>query len=298
MGILMLISSLFFLSGVFIDDRMITGAPAWLKPTKFAISIAFYTLTFSWILGFVQTDKRWKQRLVTLSGGIISTVFVLEMLPITIQVIRGTTSHFNYSTPFDTFLFNVMGAAIMTLFITHLVVTLVLVFQRFDNPAFALALRAALIISLIGMSFGYLMSSPTAQQLAQLQAGETLNIIGAHTVGAPDGSASIPVLYWSRTGGDLRIGHFVGMHALQLLPLLGWLITTRTRLQQRQQQHLILISALTYLSMTLLVTWQALRAQPITAPDALTLSVFSSILLLSIISTLIVLRPKPQTALT
>ena len=37
------------LVGLALDPRIITGAPAWLKPAKFAVSIAIYTITLAWI---------------------------------------------------------------------------------------------------------------------------------------------------------------------------------------------------------------------------------------------------------
>ena len=39
--------------GLLLDPRIITGAPAWLKPLKFAVSTAIYTFTLAWVFTFL-----------------------------------------------------------------------------------------------------------------------------------------------------------------------------------------------------------------------------------------------------
>ena len=304
-GGLTLLLTLFFIVGIFTDPRTITGAPAWLKPAKFGVSITLYSLTMVWLLGFVTTDRVWKRRLVSVAGWTIAGTFVAEMVPITLQVMRGTTSHFNVATPFDMALWSLMGTAIVVLWGTNFVVAALLLFQRFENRAFAWSLRLGLVITIIGMGLGFLMTLPTAQQLAGWQAGAAVTVAGAHTVGPAggdlvDGGPGLPVVGWSTRGGDLRVGHFVGMHALQVLPFFGLLVARRRRWSAGQKTGLVVTAAAGYLGLVLLVTWQALRAQPLVAPDALTLSVFAALVGGVLVSAWRVTRarPAPQTSVS
>jgi len=108
-GILMLVVAVPSLIGVFVDPRIIAGAPAWLKPFKFAISTALYSVTLAWMFTWLSDWPRVRR----VAGWTTAVVFVLEVAIIDAQAWRGTTSHFNASTPLDRALFFTMGAAIM-----------------------------------------------------------------------------------------------------------------------------------------------------------------------------------------
>lgn len=283
--------TLLFIVGVFADPRTVTGAPAWLKPAKFGVSISLYSLTLVWILGFVQGRRRWVNAL----GWTVLVTFGLEWVAILTQVVRGTTSHFNVATPLDAALWGLMAVAIAVLWGANFVAAGLLLFQKFDNPAFAWSLRLGLVLAVVGMGLGYLMTSPTAQQLAGWRAGGAVTVVGAHSVGVPDGGPGLPVVGWSTQGGDLRIPHFVGMHALQLVPLLGWWVSRRTRLSARQRTALVWIAGSFYLGLTALFTVQALRAQSVVRPDALQLGLLGGLVTVTGVAVLVTLRGSRRT---
>ena len=75
LGAAMLITFLATLAGIVLDHRIITGAPAWLKPAKFAISVSVYCFTFVWLLGFVQK----RRRLAHFAANVTVVSFIAEM---------------------------------------------------------------------------------------------------------------------------------------------------------------------------------------------------------------------------
>src|SRR5215212_10003023 len=54
----MLVVAVVALLGLVVDPRDITGAPAWMKPLKFAISIAICSATLLWMLTFIPDRPR------------------------------------------------------------------------------------------------------------------------------------------------------------------------------------------------------------------------------------------------
>ncbi|HEY6987542.1 MAG TPA: hypothetical protein VH369_04115 [Bryobacteraceae bacterium] len=219
-SLLMFAAFLFSVAGILLDPRMITGAPAWLKPAKFGISTALYTATLAWLFGYITVWPRFKRAM----GLVIAAVVIVEVAIIDTQAARGTTSHFNVSTPLNAGLFAVMSGAILMLLLANIGILVALFRQKFTDPAWGWALRLGLLITILGASLGGLMTRPTHAQVESLQRHEHVAAVGAHTVGAPDGGQGIPVLHWSSKHGDLRIPHFFGLHGIQIIPLFAWLI--------------------------------------------------------------------------
>lgn len=208
--ILMLLAFVGSCLGVIFDQRTITGAPAWLKPAKFGISTAIYTATLVWLFSYITL---WP-RLIRALGWATSVILVVEVGIIDVQAARGTTSHFNMGTPVDTVLFNIMGAFIVLLWLTSMVILIALFRQSFFNPARGWALRMGMLLTVIGAGAGGMMLRPTPDQLEQIKITHRPEIICAHTVGAPDGGPALPGVTRSRLHGDLRIPHFIGMHGM------------------------------------------------------------------------------------
>jgi hypothetical protein len=245
--------------GILFDPRVITGAPAWLKPFKFAVSTAVYSLTLAWVFTYLPDWVR-TRRVV---GRATAAVFLLEVAIIDLQAWRGTTSHFNLGTALDASFFAVMGIAIVVQTILSVAVAVALWKQRFADRALGWALRLGLAITIAGASTGGLMTRPTSAQLAEARATQRIVISGAHTVGAPDGGPGLPVTGWSTQHGDLRVPHFVGLHALQLLPLVPLVLLRRRSEMVRTRSTVAAGGAYLAVFVTLLI--QAALGSPLVA---------------------------------
>lgn len=185
------------------DHRHVTGALVWLKPLKFSLSVVAYTWTLGWLLADLPAPAR---RGVRRLSGAVALSMVVEQVVIFIQAARGTTSHYNVSSPLDGLLFGLMGLFIaVNTAMTSWAVYLAWRYRPHGSAGYVWGLRLGLLVFLVGSALGGFM-------IHNMQ----------HTVGAPDGGPGLPGLGWSTVAGDVRIAHFLGMHALQALPLLGW----------------------------------------------------------------------------
>jgi hypothetical protein len=260
---LMVVVAAVCLVGRLVDDRIVTGAPVWDKPAKFSLSILVYAVSWAWLIARLPRFRRTAHRL----GTVVAVALVVEQAVIVGAAAAGTASHFQVATPLATALWGVMAVSITVLYVCTFVTSLAVLRLRLPDPALTLGIRAGALLALVGMGLAYLMTSPTAAQLADFH-----GVAGAHAVGAADGGPGLPVLGWSTTAGDLRIPHFVGMHALQLLPVAALLLAAagrriRVLAPDRVRVRLTAVAAAAYAGVVALVTAQALRGEPVTAPS-------------------------------
>ena len=135
------------------------------------------------------------------------------------------------------------------------------------------------LITAIGMSTAFFMTQPTENQLTNFQ-----GISGAHAVGTEDGGPGLPILGWSTVAGDLRVGHFFGLHAIQVAIVL---LLIQIYLPAQVKAAFIIAGNLTYLGFVLIVTGQALRAEPFINPSTTTKTQYFSLIIFSILAFLI-----------
>lgn len=263
--------ALFSAVGMVVDDRMLLGVSIWLKPFKFAIAFALYGTTLAWLLNLPHRGSRWTRAL----GGVFALAGLADVGFIAIQASRGAFSHFNNSDD----IINSVGQAIflygaLGLFVTNLVIGVMLLRQRLTDRPTARAINAGLWLASAGMAIAYLMGFQ-GDQSARDANGRVVDLSARHTVGATDDHPGMPITQWSVTGGDLRIPHFVGLHALQVLLLsavvLAALASRVTWLREEGARASVMgVLAWGYTGVLALLTWQALRGQPLTHPDPLT----------------------------
>jgi hypothetical protein len=243
-----------------LDSRQLLGVSVWEKPIKFYISVAIFSFTYSWLSSFLTRGGRW----VKLTGFVVAVSLAVEIVIILFMASIGETSHFNVSSPTAIVIWSLMATFISIVLFSTIFISLMIMFQKQQEFNLKLALALGSINTAVGMGLAYLMTWPTAAQLANYQ-----GIAGAHAVGVSDGGPGLPFLGWSTVAGDLRVGHFFGLHSIQVAAIL---LAISLMLPLALRIPLIVVGNITWLGFVGLVTWQSLRAEPFASPSALTLT--------------------------
>jgi hypothetical protein len=231
-----------------LDGRLFQGVSTWVKPLKFQLSTAMYLLTLAFFMAWLPSERQqsWLARYVVWSG-IGAGLF--EVLYITWQGAFGLASHYNHASPFYSTMYTLMGVGAVIL--TTASLALAILIARSPTPALPQALKHAVVLGLgltfvLGTGFG-----------AYLGAQSTGHWVG----GALTDAGGLPLFNWSRTGGDLRVAHFFGIHAMHFIPAIVALAVA-ARLPVARGVAGVWLLALGFCALTVATFVQAARGQP------------------------------------
>ncbi len=231
------------------DSRLLDGVGVWVKPAKFAASFALFFATLA--LLEPRLSPAWRDgRTLRITLWVMTAAFLSEMAYMSAMAAQAQHSHFNFSTPFHAFMYSsVMAVGAVSLVAGAAVYGVVAGRDRAASlsPGLRLGVVAGFVLTFV---------------LTLIVAGYMSNS-GGHFVGTPTaGAAVLPLTGWSAQVGDLRPAHFLSIHAMQALPLIG---LAADRLVPDAARRWVLISALGYSALTLGIFAQALAGQPLVA---------------------------------
>jgi hypothetical protein len=223
-----------FLLLSYITPTQVLGINAWIKPFKFALSISIYTWTMAWFINYLPHFNK------SLFSWSVVILLGFEIIYIAVQAARGQLSHFNVSTPAYRVLYGLMAVAATAVSVYTAYVGVLFFTSKLPQlPVYYLwSIRLGILLFVIFSFEGFLMGAKLS-----------------HSVGGPDGSIGLPLTNWSVQYGDLRIAHFVGMHAMQVLPLLSFYVL--------RNNVLTILVAFFYTMLAFAVLIIALQGKPI-----------------------------------
>lgn len=196
-----------------LDDRSFNGVSVWTKPWKFHVSVGLHLLTLAWCAALLP-DTPARARALGRMSGVALACAVFELVYITWRAARGEASHFNQGSAFAGTMYTLMGIGAVLL--TACAGWLGWHIARARDFAFGPVLQRGLGL---GLMLGFALGTVAGMYLG----GQTGHWVG----GTPSDAQGLAIVGWSRDGGDLRVAHFFGLHAMQVLPLVAWVAARR-----------------------------------------------------------------------
>lgn len=229
-----------------IDSRLVEGVNAWTKPQKFNVSLLVHFMTLAILAQTLPREVRAGPTLRIFTYLAVGSL-ILETVYIVVQAARGRRSHFNFETQIEASFYALMGLGALLL----MAIAIVLGIQIWRKGQSGPGLRIGTVSGLI---LGGILTIILAGYMSSVNTGRW---VGEH----PAGGAVVPFFGWSREVGDLRPAHFVAMHMMQTLPLIGWLMD-RLRAGARASGVVIAAAAAVQIAIALFVFFKALAGEP------------------------------------
>ena len=233
-----------------LDARTINDINVWIKPLKFYTSTALHLATMAVLVWFL-SDKARSARWLSVMAGVSAFAAVVEIAVIAAQAGRGVASHFNYSTQLDALIYSFMGVGVLVVTIPALVIGVW--FLR--TPVTEKLTPGLKLGAGLGLTLGFLLTLVIAGYMSAQP--------GGHWVGGPRTDlGGVPLVGWSRNGGDLRVPHFFATHLMQALPVAGYAADKIFRLDAKTAKRAVWIAAGVGLAVAVGTFAQALNGQP------------------------------------
>lgn len=226
------------------DDRTLNGISVWSKPVKFGLSIGVYFLTLTWFATFLDsktlrsTSGKWLVGIPLIAG-------ITEVVYIAIMASLGEASHFNLSSNFTSIMYIIMGigAASMVLVLPWMAY-LIAKQNPMSNPLILAIVIGLCLTCLLGGGFGNYLSSN-----------------GGHWVNsAPTDANGVWLFNWAMDGGDLRVAHFFGMHAMHAFPI--FVVLLPQHWSPRFKLKILIVFIVAYVLFSAHTFFQAVNGQP------------------------------------
>jgi len=233
-GLLCLVLSFIFIILTKYTNTQVYNVNAWYKPFKFAFSTFLFAWAMAWYCYYLPNFN------IKLFNWSVILLLGFEIFYIAFQANKGQLSHYNLSTPVYAFLYSMMAlaASLVTIYTAYFgLLFFTNSFPELPNY-YVWAIRLGIIIFVVFSFEGFAM-------------GSRLN----HSVGALNDNSNWFIIGWSKTVGDLRVSHFIGMHALQVLPILSYYVLKNTKLTVGLSVIYGLLALLTFM--------QALQRRPL-----------------------------------
>lgn len=235
--------ALFYFGWVCLAASLVTGvcflldAPGsvWIRPTRFLFSTTIFVWTIAWLL-----DTLHEQKKLMLFNLAMILILLFENGYTVVFAIHESSTHNHISPELDAWMIRMMelGVGIISLWTAY-----------FTWLFFTRPLPDIKRHYLWGIRFGLLFF------VVFSLSGNLMAVLPGWNVASPDGGSGLPFVNWKQQSAGLRAAHFLGIHALQVLPLMGYYISRRS--------IITIIFSVVYFLAVLAVLMQALLQQPL-----------------------------------